>query len=197
MRRLALLVGVLAILLVAAELAAPAWVAARAEAAVAAETDDAVAVDVDVSGPPLLVPVAISGTVDSWSLRLARVAGQDVPVEVVVDLDDVVLDRGQLLRGAVRVTDVDRARVRVRIDLSGSLPPLLQPFADRLAEVGLEQLLGAVGDGAVARRGDELVVGDLGLPLVDGSCSVTADEGVVVTRCDLAEVPPLLLAAFD
>lgn len=197
MRKLALLVVVLAAVLVAAELVAPAWVAARAEAAVAAETDDRMTVDVDVSGPPLLIPVAVSGTVESWTLQLERVAGERIPLEVSVDLDDVVLDRGRLLRGAVRVTDVARARVRVEVDLSGSVPPLLQPFADRLAEVGLEQLLGAVGDGAVARRGDDLVVGDLDLPLVEGSCSVNADEGVVITHCDLAEVPPLLLAAFD
>lgn len=197
MRRVALVVAVLAVALVAAELAAPAWVAARAEAAIAAETSDRVRVDVDVSGPPLLLPVAVSGTVERWSIRLTRVAGRQVPVEVTVDLEDVVLDRGRLVRGDLRVTDVARARVRIEVDLSGSLPPVLQPFAGRLAEIGLERLLGAVGDGTVTRRGDDLVVGDLDLPLVEGSCSVTADEGVVVTQCDLAEIPPLLIAAFD
>jgi hypothetical protein len=197
MRRATLAVALLVVLVAAAELAAPAWVAGQAEDAVAAETGGRLEVDVDVSGPPLLLPVAASGRVESWRVRLARAAGRDVPLEVVVDLDDVVLDRGRLVRGDVVVTEVARARVRVRVDLSGTLPPLLRPFADRLVELGLDDLLGALGDGAVGRRGDDLVVGDMALPLVDGSCEVTADGGVVTTRCDLAEVPPLLLAAFD
>lgn len=197
MRKLVGLVIVLAVLVGLAELVAPQWVAARAEEAVAAESDGQVAVDVDVSGPPLLVPVALSGQVESWTMRLSRVAGVEVPVEVFVDLEQVTLDRGRLVRGDVVVTAVDRARATVRADLSESIPPTLQPMADRLADVGLERLLEAVGGQSVAQQGGVLVVGDVELPLVEGSCDVSTDDLVVTTHCDLAEVPSFLLAAFD
>lgn len=196
MRKLLSLVGLLAIVVVAAELAAPSWVAARAEAAVAEETRQRVTVDVEVSGPPLLVPVAIDGEVDSWTMQVSQVAGQTVPVDVVVELDEVQLDRGRLLRGDVTVTGVERARVTVQVDLSGALPEALQPMAGRLAEVGLPRLLGALGEGTVEQQGGALVLGELSLPLVEGSCAVTGDDSVVTATCDLSEVPPILLRAF-
>lgn len=197
MRRLFGVVGVLAVLVVAAELVAPEWVAARAEAAISEETGDRAAVEVDVSGPPLLTPVLATGQVEWLALYLSELGGQRVPVDVTVELDGVTLDRGRLLRGDLRVTEVDRAQAVVYVDLSGAVPPALQPMADRLAEVGLPRLLEAVGGGAVSQVDGELVLGDLSLPLVDGSCSVSADEGVVITACDLAEVPPWLLTALD
>lgn len=197
MRKLLGLVIVLAVLVGIAELLAPQWVAARAERKVAAESEGRVAVDIDVSGPPLLIPVAVSGEVESWTMRLSRVAGREIPLEVFVDLEQVTLDRGRLVQGDVVVTDVDRARVTVRADLSESIPPALQPMADRLADVGLERLLEAVGGQAVAQQGGALVVGDVSLPLVEGSCEVRTDELVVTTHCDLAEVPSFLVAAFD
>ncbi len=197
MRKFVGIVVVLLVLVGLAELLAPQWVASQAEDAVAEESDGRVAVDIDVSGPPLLVPVAISGQVESWTMQLSRVGGREIPVDVFVDLDQVTLDRGRLVRGDVVVTAVERARATVRADLSEAIPPALQPMADRLAEVGLERLLEAVGGETVVQRGGALVVGDLSLPLVTGSCEVTADDLVVTTRCDLAEIPPLLLAAFD
>ncbi len=188
---------VLVVLVGLAELLAPQWVASQAEDAIAEESDGRVAVDVDVSGPPLLVPVALDGQVESWTMRLSRVGGREIPVEVFVDLEQVTLDRGRLVRGDVVVTAVERARATVRADLSEAIPPALQPMADRLAEVGLGRLLEAVGGETVVEQGGALVVGDLSLPLVEGSCEVTSDDLVVTTRCDLAEIPPLLLAAFD
>lgn len=197
MRKLVGFAIVLAVVVGAAELAAPRWVATRAEDKVAAESDGRVEVDIDVSGPPLLIPVAVDGRVESWTMRLSRVADREVPVEVLVDLQQVTLDRGRLVRGDVVVTAVERARATVRADLSESIPPALQPMADRLADVGLEQLLEAVGGQAVAQQGGALVVGDVSLPLVEGSCEVTTDDLVVTTHCDLADVPPFLLSAFD
>ena len=197
MRKLFGLVLLLAVVLVAAELAAPSWVASQAEAAVAAETRDRVEVDVDVSGPPLLVPVFASGTVDRWSMQITRVVGRDLPVEVVIDLDDVTLDRGRLLRGDVVVTAVDAARARLEVDLSGAVPAPLRGLADRAAQAGLGQLLDALGSQAIGGSDDELVVGDLRLPLVPGSCEVTSQDLLVTARCRLTQVPPFLLAAFD
>lgn len=197
MRKLLGLVIVLAVLVGVAELLAPPWVAARAEQKVEAESEGRVAVDIDVSGPPLLIPVAVSGEVESWTMRLSRVGGREIPLEVYVDLEQVTLDRSRLVRGDVVVTDVDRARVSVRADLSDSVPPALQPMADRLADVGLERLLEAVGGQVVAQQGGALLVGDLSLPLVEGSCQVSSDDLVVTTHCDLAEVPSFLVAAFD
>ena len=51
------------------------------------------------------------------------------------------------------------------------------------------------GDDAVIC--DELVLGDLRLPLVPGSCRIASQDLVVTARCELTEVPPFLLAAFD
>ena len=185
-----------AVLLVAAEVLMPPWVEAQAEAAVAEETGGRLTVDVEVYGPPLVLPVAIDGTVPHWSVELTRVADRDVPVEVVVDLHEVALDRGRLVRGDVVVTDVARAEATVVVDLSDAVPDALVPMADQLAEVGLPRLLEAVGDGVVRRRGGALVLGDLALPLVDGSCEVTSEALVVTARCELAEVPGVLLRAF-
>lgn len=197
MRLLLFLVAVVAAVVVAAELAAPNWVAAQAEAAIAAETEQRIAVDIDVSGPPLLIPVAINGTVDTWSMQLREVAGQDIPVDVVLDLDDVVLDRGRLARGDVVVRDVASATVLVRMDLSGSIPEALQPFADRLAEAGLPLLLEAVGGGRVQQGEGALVMGDVRLPIVEGSCTTESSGGVVTTRCRLSEIPAFVLNALQ
>lgn len=196
MRKLLGLVVVLAVLVGVAELLAPQWVATRAEDKVAAESEGRITVDIDVSGPPLLVPVAVDGRVASWTMRLSRAASREVPVEVLVDLQQVTLDRGRLVRGDVVVTAVERAGATVVADLSESVPPALQPMADRLADVGLERLLEAVGGRAVTQQGGSLVVGDVSLPLVEGSCEVTTDDLVVTTHCDLADVPSFLLAAF-
>lgn len=201
MRGLLRLVVVLAALGLVAELLAPSWVASRAEAAITEETEGRVTVDVDVSGPPLLLPVARDGTVERWTLDLQQVAGTDVggrgvDLDATVDLHEVVLDRGRLVRGDVVVTHVGQADATVRIDLSEQVPEALQPFADRLAEAGLARLLEATGGGTVEQRGGALVFGDLELPLVDGACDVTSDDLVVTAHCALAEVPPLLLRAF-
>ena len=197
MRKLFGLVLLLAVVVVAAELAAPSWVAAQAEAAVAAETRERVEVDVDVSGPPLLVPVFTSGTVEQWSLEVTRVVGRDLPVEVVIDLHDVVLDRSRLLRGDVVVTAVDEARARIQVDLSGAVPAPLQRLADRAAQAGFGPLLDALGSEQVGGSDDELVLGDLRLPLVPGSCEVASQDLLVTARCRLTQVPSFLLAAFD
>lgn len=197
MRKLFGLVLLLAAVLVAAELAAPSWVASQAEAAVAAETRDRVEVDVDVSGPPLLVPVFASGSVEQWSMEVTRVVGRDLPVEVVIDLHDVTLDRGRLLRGDVVVTAVDEARARIEVDLSGAVPPALQRLADRAAQAGFGPLLDALGSEEVGGSDDELVLGDIRLPLVPGSCEVTSQDLLVTARCRLTQVPSFLLAAFD
>jgi hypothetical protein len=197
MRKLLGLVVLLAALLAVAELLAPSWVAAQAEAAVAAETRDRVVVDVDVSGPPLLIPVALDGTVDRWRMRVAQVAGRDVPVEVVIDLDEVELDRGRLVRGDVVVRSVDTARATIRFDLSGSVPPALQGMADRLAEVGMGPLFDALGGDQVGGADDRLVLGELSMPLVPGSCELSSQDLVVTADCELREVPSFLLRAFD
>lgn len=189
MRRLALLAVVLAAAVGVAELLAPSWVAARAETAVREQSSGRVEVDVDVSGPPLLVPVLASGQVESWSVRLTEVAGRQLPVTVVVDLDGVVLDRGRLLRGDVAVEEVDHARATVRLDLSGSVRPALRGMADRLAAAGLDSMV--EGDG------EALVLGELSIPLVPASCDVTSADLVVTARCELRTVPSFLLAPVD
>ena len=197
MRKLFGLVGVLVAALVVAELAAPAWVAGQAEQAVAESTRDRVTVDVDVSGPPLLLPVMTSGTVDRWSMQVVQVVGQDLPVEVVIELDGVTLDRGRLVRGDVVVTAVDEASARVQLDLSGAVPAPLQRLADRAAQARFGPLLDALGSEQVGGSDDELVLGDITLPLVPGSCEVTSQDLVVTGRCRLTQVPSFLLAAFD
>ena len=196
MRALVRLVLVVAVLLVAAEAVVPQWVERQAEAAVAEETRGQVTVDVDVSGPPLVLPVLLDGTVARWTVALRRVADVDVPLEVAVDLHEVALDRSRLVRGDVVVTDVASATATVVVDLSTEVPEALVPVVDQLAEVGLGRLLEATGGGVVDRRGDVLVVGDFELPLVGGDCEVTSETLVVTTHCELAEVPPLLLRAF-
>lgn len=197
MKALVRLLVVVAILVVVAEVLVPPWVEDQAEAAIEAETRGRLTAEVEVSGPPLVLPVAVDGTVERWSVDLQRVADRDVPVEVGVDLHEVELDRTRLLRGDVVVTDVATATTTVRIDLSGNIPEVLEPMVDRLAEVGLSRLLEATGGGVVGMRGGALVVDDLELPLVEGSCEVTSETLVVTTRCELAEVPPLLLRAFQ
>jgi hypothetical protein len=196
-RRTLVALAVVVALIVVVELVAPSWVATRAETAVAEATSERVEVAVDVSGPPLVVPVLVGRPVRSWAVALTSVDGRRVPLEVLVELEDVQLDRGRLLRGDVRVTAVDRATATVTVDLSETVPEVLQPMADRLAEVGLERLLDVVGDGLVLLRDGALVLGGIVLPLVVPSCTVDADAAVVVTTCEVAEVPPEFLALFD
>jgi hypothetical protein len=180
-----------------AEAAAPPWVEARAEAAIAAETDGQILVDVDLAGPPLLIPVLASGTVSSWKMTLREVGGRELPVEVTLDMRDVAIDRGALFTGEVVVEDVASALATVTVDLSGSIPEPLMPFIDRLADLGLAELLTEVAGRLVRVDGNVLVAGDLTMPLVSGSCQARADRLVVTTTCELEDVPPFVLQAFQ
>lgn len=89
------------------------------------------AVEVNVSGPPLLTPVLATGQAEWLALYLSELGGQRVPVDVTVELGGVTMDRGRLLRGDVRVTEVDRdlrqvaalAAVRPRLTNQGPFHP--------------------------------------------------------------------------
>lgn len=192
-------VAVLAVVVVGLEFAAPSWIAARAEAAVRAESSEAIAVEVDVAGPPVLLPLAVTGQVSSWDVRLTEVAGRALPAEVAVGLSGITLDRTRLLRGRVFVETVEEATARIRVDLTGALPAALEPFAAQLAEAGADRLMEALGERfGIREEGGELRLGgSASLPVVDGSCDVAADGLVVTADCILREVPPFLLRAFQ
>lgn len=193
-----LLVVVLVAGVVAAELVAPTWVAARAEAAISESTDGRVGTQVEVSGPPLLIPFAVTSRVSSWEVQLTRVGATDVPLDVSLALSDITLDRARLLGGEVVVTAVEQGRVRVSADLSGQVPAPLQGLADELADAGAERLLEALdGSMGVAASEGSVRVGDLVLPVVPGSCRFTNENLVVTARCDLREIPDFLLAAVN
>lgn len=180
-----------------AEAAAPPWVEAQAEAAITAETDGRIVADVDVSGPPLLIPVLVTGTVSSWKMTLREVGGHELPVDVTLAMRDVVLDRGALFTGNVVVEEVASAVAIVTADMSGSIPDALTPFMDRLADLGLAHLLAEVAGRLVRAEGDVLVAGDLSMPLVGGSCQARAERLVVTTTCELQDVPSFMLRAFQ
>lgn len=195
MKRLLLLLGAIVGLIVVVEIAAPGFVAARAESAIAEETRGRMLVDVDVSGPPLVLPVIVDGTVATFAMTLQEVAGQDTPVDIRLELTDVVLERAPLFRGEVRVRRIGGGSVVVRIDLTASVPAPLRDMTDRLDEIGLDRLLGALDDGFAEATGSTITVGGLDIPV--GSCVSDATDRVVTTTCDLDRLPDFLVRSLQ
>lgn len=193
MRLIVTIAVLLAAAVAVAEVAVPPWAEGRAEERIAADTDGRVTAEVELSGPPLVVPVLLDSTVDRATVRLDQVGDRPVPLDVVFELDGIEVDRMALVSGDLEVTDVEAGVVRVRADLNDRVPAGLEPVADQLAELGLDQLLEAAAEGVVRLRGGRLEADGLDVAVDEASCTTTARDLVVTIRCRLAEIPPFLV----
>lgn len=189
---LSMLVAVVVVL----ELTAPQWVAAGIESRVHEGTEQRVGIEADVSGPPLLIPALVSGDVAWAEFEVTEVLGRELPVELTIRLEDVVVDRASLFGPDTRLREVGHATARLVADLGADVPEALRPLADRLANAGVQQLLERTGAFGLRAEGEGIAIGDdLQLDLKGGieGCETTVEDLVLRSTCVLVDVPELFV----
>ncbi len=202
MRKLVLL-GLVAVVLVVADqsarLAAEGRLASRARDA-ATDEDSATA---DITSFPFLGRLFISGSVARVRVRVdGPRAGPLRLAAVVVDASGVVLDRGRLVKGDVRVDDIDRGSVAVEIDGAALAETLRLPVTVRDGQVRLSvggvavPAAAAVDEGTLVLRVGGLpafrvpVVRTPLVPCTLATLTVTDDR--VRMSCEMDELPSAL-----
>lgn len=137
MRALRWILALLAVLWLAVELAVPPLVEARIEQRVEAETGGLTAVAADIGSFPVVTRTLVTQEVSSLGLTLRDVASQQLPIATLrFDLRGLVVDRGDLLRGDVRVRDVESVALRAEI-LRGALADVLGGAVDLREGLGV------------------------------------------------------------
>jgi hypothetical protein len=201
-RKLVLL-GLVAVVLVVADqsarVAAEGRLASRARDA-ATDEDSATA---DITSFPFIGRLFISGSVPRVRVRVEGPrAGPLRLAAVVVDASGVVLDRGRLVRGDVRVEDIDRGSVAVEIDGAALAETLRLPVTVRDGQVRLS--VGGVAVPAAAEVDDGTLVLRVGglpafrvpvvrtplVPCTLATLTVTNDR--VRMSCQMDELPSAL-----
>ncbi len=187
LRRAVTALLVLALVLLALELAAPPWITSRIDAAVHDGTDGTVTVESRLAGFPVLTRLAATGTLGPLELEVTEVAGRPVPVDAFsLRLDRVALDRRSLLTGDVQVTDLGPGAVTIRESLPG-------PALQALRAAGAATDVTRTEDGL---RIDLPVVPAIDIPLPSGLLPCTPRPEIgdtsVVLRCAFTRAPELL-----
>ena len=197
------LLGLLALVLVVvdhgARLAAEGKLASRAGDA-ATDEDSATA---DIESFPFLGRLLASGSVDRVRVRVqAPRAGPLRLAAVVVDASGVVVNRGGLMEGDVRVEGIDRGSVAVEIDGAALAETLRLPVTvnDGLVRVGVRGVsvpaAAEVDDGTLVLRVAGLpafrvpVVRTSLVPCTLATLRVTGDR--VRMSCEMDELPSAL-----
>ena len=202
MRKLVLL-GLVAVVLVVADqsarLAAEGRLASRARDAATDEDSATVA----ITSFPFLGRLFVSGSVARVRIRVdGSRAGPLRLAAVVVEASGVVLDRGRLVQGDVRVEDIDRGSVAVEIDGAALAETLRLPVTVRDGEVRLG--VGGVAVPAAAEVDDGTLVLRVGglpafrvpvvrTPLVPCTlATLTVTDDRVRMSCEMDELPSAL-----
>ena len=202
MRKLVLLGLVAVVLLVADQsgrLAAEGRLASRARDA-ATDEDSATAA---ITSFPFLGRLLISGSVARVRIRVdGPRAGPLRLAAVVVEASGVVLDRGRLVQGEVRVEDIDGGSVAVEIDGAALAETLRLPVTVRDGQVRLGvggvavPAAAEVDDGTLVLRAGGLpafrvpVVRTPLVPCTLATLTVTNDR--VRMSCEMDELPSAL-----
>lgn len=183
-----LLIGILAGV---GELVAPRLVEARVEEQVRARTDGAAAVRADAGSFPFLPRLLLDGRVRSLSVTLEEVTGYEVPfATVTLGLEGIHLDREELLRGEVEVTDVDAGLAVVEIEqavLAGTLDVAFDLAPDTVEVRGRSLVLAPAGGAAF-----EVAIPEAFMPCAP---ELELDDPLVRLSCALEEVPSVLVRA--
>lgn len=144
LRGLVVVGGLVLVVGVVAELAAPRLVEAGIEETVRSHTDDAARVEARAAGSPFLPRLLLDGVVERVEVTLTELGGQQLAVGTVsLTADGIQLDRAAMYRGEVEVTAIDTGTVTLLLDeaeLSDALgvPIDLDPRVVELAGTALE-----------------------------------------------------------
>lgn len=202
MRKL-LFFGLLAALLVGADLAAKGVAEKRIEDRAEEAAGAGASATATISSFPFLGRLLVSGSVPEVSVRTSGVeAGPLTLRAVTVDLDGVQLDRDALFGGDVQLRDIDEGRVIVELD-AGVLSRVLDvplTIDDGVVSV---QVAGQRVTASAEVRDGALVVTVAGLPALTvpvartelSPCDVAGVEvrgDRVLLTCQIADVPAAL-----
>ena len=187
LRRVTTILVLLAVVLLALELAAPPWITKQIDARVHERTHGVLTVDATLGGFPVLTRLAATGAFGPLDLDVTRISGQQVPVdELAFTLERIRLDRQALLTGDVEVTDLGPGTLTIRQELP------------QAALAALRTASGAV-DVTVTDGGLRIglpVVGAVEVPLPKGLLPCTPQpeigETAVTLTCAFDRAPPVL-----
>jgi hypothetical protein len=190
-RGLIVAAGLLAVVALVGELAAPGLVEAGIEETVRANTRDVAHVNARTSGSPFLPGLLLRGHVDSLEITLREVAGTQLPIGTVsLRVDGIHLDRGAMYRGDIEVDDVEQGAVVVEFE-EQELSALLGVPVDLDSDL-LEHVSGAV-QVAAAGLGERIPVPEELFPCAP---DLDIDPPYARLSCTFDEVPGVLRAAM-
>ena len=192
MRGLIVAAGLLAVVAVVGELAAPGLVEAGVEETVRANTRDVAHVKAHTSGSPFLPALLLRGHIEHLDVTLREVAGAQLPIgTVALQIDGIHLDRGAMYRGEVEIDELEQGTVVVELE-ERELAALLGVPIDLESDL-VEQVGGAV-QVAAAGVGERIPVPEELLPCAP---DLDVDPPYVRLSCTFDEVPGVLRAAIE
>lgn len=182
MRKILIVLVILAGLALAAELVAPSVAAARIDEAIKARSSNEVGVDAKINSFPFVTRLLLTGKIDHTTVTLTQVAGQDLTfASVRYDVDGLVLDREKLFQQKIQVRSITRAVATATIDTAA--------IADAygLDETKVDQFAALIGPRLKAAIPQELI-----------PCSpdVNVKAGRVELSCTFTEIPPIINKAL-
>ena len=191
MRGLIVAAGLLAVVGVVGELAAPGLVEAGVEETVRANTRDVAHVKAHTSGSPFLPGLLLRGHIEHLDVTLREIAGAQLPIgTVTLQIDGIHLDRGAMYRGGVEIDELDRGTVVVELEeqeLAALLGVPIDLDSDLVDHVGGAVQVAAAGVGERIPMPEEL------LPCTP---DLDVDPPYVRLSCSFDEVPGVLRAAM-
>jgi hypothetical protein len=188
-----------------AELAAPPIIESRIEETVQTNTEQTVSVRAETRSFPLLTRVAAEREIRQLEVTVDDVAGLELPLdEVELQLNGVIVDRGELLQGRVVVREIRDGRLTAEItedrlrDVLG-VPAVIEDgrlaveLAGRTVEVPVR-----ITDGEL--RLEVVGLGDFSWPveldLMPCSPDAAAEQRRIVLTCRFEEVPDVVVRAL-
>jgi hypothetical protein len=190
-RGLIVAAGLLAVVAVVGELAAPGLVEAGVEQTVRSNTRDVAHVQAHASGTPFLPALLMRGNVEHLEITLREVGGAPLPIgTVALQVDGIHLDVGSMYRGEIEVEDVEQGTVMVELE-EQELAALLGVPVDLDSDL-VEHVGGAV-EVVAAGVSDRIPVPDDLLPCAP---DLEVDPPYVRLSCTFDEVPGVLRAAI-
>ncbi|MDQ4132622.1 MAG: DUF2993 domain-containing protein [Actinomycetota bacterium] len=195
---------VLALLLVAVDVAARLTVESQLRARLAREVPQAQSVDVSVNSFPFLLRLLLAGDVTGVEGHVNELRTDRVTVaRVAVDLHDVRVDRDALLSDRqIELESIGRGTASAEFTQPELTEALGVPVVLTPGRFGV-QIGGRTLSASVAVRGGSLVIGGVGitlprlsvpkLPLLACDPSAEVLQGLVRLACDVDQVPQELL----
>ncbi len=211
--------------LLAADVATRAWAESKLAAYARSYYPPAGGADASIRSFPFMGRLLATGSVPEVSLVMTDVqpgralGGVAVVSRLIIELDRVEVDRGELFRGRVRVLDIGQGRIEAMID-GGSLAKALgADLRFRPGEVEVHQNVGGTdvfARGRVELRGNVVTVVPIsvegvnlplssfalryeipGVELLPCPAQVALVEGGISVACTIDDVPAALVQAVN